>query len=260
MSAVSTLKVGTDALSGTVIPAPAMATLAVAGTAARFPVGRVFCIGRNYRWHTGEPRPAEMPGWFMKPSNAVVPAGGRLRYPPATQDFCHEVELVVALHQGGSDIDPAQVLMHHVWGYAVGLDMTRRDLQQQAKRTGGPWEPAKAFDHSAPCTPLVPAAACRHARRGAIWLAVNGAERQRADVADMLWPVPELVAMLSRSVALLPGDLIYTGTPAGVGPLQPGDTVTGGVEGVGEFSMTVERGPVGAAATPSPTHSEGVSP
>ena len=203
-----------------------------------FPVGRVFCIGRNYAWSPREPKPTEMPAWFMKPATAIVPAQGTLPYPQETADFCHEIELVVAIGQGGRDIDPAQVETQHIWGYAAGLDLTRRDLQQQAKRAGGPWEPAKAFDHSAPCTPLVPASS-GHPRRGAIWLAVNGVERQRADVSDLLWPVPELVAMLSRSVTLLPGDLIYTGTPAGVGPLQPGDVVTGGVGGVGSLTMTV---------------------
>jgi len=218
-------------------------TLAIAGTASVFPVGRVFCIGRNYAWSAGEPKPAEMPAWFMKPANAVVPAQGTLPYPPQTQDFCHEIELVVAIGQGGRDIDPALVEAQHIWGYAAGLDLTRRDLQQQAKRVGGPWEPAKAFDHSAPCTPLVPATSIGHPHRGAIWLAVNDAQRQRADLADLLWPVPELVAMLSRSVALLPGDLIFTGTPAGVGPLRPGDRITGGITGIGDFSMTVTSEP-----------------
>ncbi|KQP37318.1 fumarylacetoacetate hydrolase family protein [Pseudorhodoferax sp. Leaf274] len=224
-----------------VLPPAAPATLAVADTAAVFPVNRVFCIGRNYAWSAGEPRPTEMPAWFMKPASAVVPAEGALPYPPETADFCHEIELVVAIGRGGRDIDAGQA-EQHIWGHAAGLDLTRRDLQQQAKRAGGPWEPAKAFDHSAPCTPLVPAAG-RHPRTGAIWLAVNGLERQRADIADLLWPVPELVAMLSRSVALLPGDLIFTGTPAGVGPLQAGDRITGGVAGVKDFSMTVQPRP-----------------
>jgi fumarylpyruvate hydrolase len=227
------------AMTKLVFPAPAPTTLAVAGSTAVFPVGRVYCIGRNYRWSPDEAVPREMPAWFMKPANAVVPARGVLAYPPATSDFCHEIELVVAIGRGGRDIDPAEVEPRHVWGYAAGLDLTRRDLQQQAKQAGGPWEPAKAFDGSAPCTPLVPVAACGHPGRGAVWLAVNGLERQRADLAGLLWPVPELVAMLSRSVTLLPGDLIYTGTPAGVGPLQPGDVVTGGVAGIGEFCMTV---------------------
>lgn len=221
-----------------VFPAPAPAVLAVQGSAAVFPVGRVFCIGRNYRWTPGESAPTQMPAWFMKPASAVCAAQGSLPYPPETSEFCHEIELVVALGRGGHDIDAARA-QAHIWGYAAGLDLTRRDLQQQAKQAGGPWEPAKAFDHSAPCTPLVPAEALGHPSQGAVWLTVNGAARQRADVADLLWPVPELVAMLSRSVTLRPGDLIFTGTPAGVAPLSPGDVVAGGVAGIGEFSMTV---------------------
>jgi fumarylpyruvate hydrolase len=227
-----------------VFPPPAPTTLPVAGGTAVFPVGRVFCIGRNYPWNRDEPtRPQDMPAWFMKPANAVVQARGVLPYPPGTSDFCHEIELVVAIGRGGRDIAPEQVESHHIWGYAAGLDLTRRDLQQQAKRAGGPWEAAKAFDHSAPCTPLVPVAVCGHPRRGAVWLAVNGTERQRADLSDLLWSVPELVAMLSRSVTLAPGDLIYTGTPAGVGPLQARDVVRGCIEGIGQFSMTVGDAP-----------------
>lgn len=213
--------------------------LAVAGSAALFPVGRVYCIGRNYPWTSGETRPADMPAWFMKPSDAVVPAQGALPYPPETAEFCHEIELVVAIGRGGRDIDPAHVEAEHVWGYAAGLDLTRRDRQQQAKKVGGPWEPAKAFDQSAPCAPLVPAAVSGHPRNGALWLSVNGVDRQRADLADLLWPVPELIAMLSRSVTLRPGDLVFTGTPVGVGPLQPGDVVRAGIDGIGELSMTV---------------------
>ncbi|MES2944206.1 MAG: fumarylacetoacetate hydrolase family protein [Pseudomonadota bacterium] len=222
-----------------VFPAPVPTTLAVLGSAAVFPVGRVYCIGRNYRWSQSEAAPQYMPAWFMKPASAVVPAQGVLPYPPGTNDFCHEIELVVAIGHGGRNISPADVEARHIWGYAAGLDLTRRDLQQQARHAGGPWEPAKAFDHSAPCTPLVAASVCGHPKQGAVWLTVNGTERQRADLADLLWPVPELVAMLSRSVTLLPGDLIYTGTPAGVGPLQPGDVVQGGVAGIAQFSMTV---------------------
>ncbi|MEJ8825971.1 fumarylacetoacetate hydrolase family protein [Variovorax humicola] len=221
-------------------PAPAPTLLPVAGSAAAFPVGRVYCIGRNYRWSRDEQMAAQsMPDWFMKPANAVVQAHGLLPYPPATEDFCHEIELVVAIGHGGRDIDPAEVESQHIWGYAAGLDLTRRDLQQQAKRAGGPWEAAKAFDRSAPCTPLVPASVCGHPRHGAVWLAVNGEERQRADVSDLMHPVRELVAMLSRSVTLAPGDLVFTGTPAGVGSLQPGDVVSGGVADIGRFSMTV---------------------
>lgn len=231
---------GIGTMTSYAVPAPAPTTLPVLGSTAVFPVGRVFCIGRNYQWSADEPVPTEMPAWFMKPANAVVPAQGALPYPPGTADFCHEIELVVAIGRGGSNIDPADVESQHIWAYAAGLDLTRRDLQQQAKRVGGPWEPAKAFDHSAPCTPLVPAASIGHPRHGAVWLSVNGVERQRADVADLLWTVPELIAMLSRSVSLAPGDLVYTGTPSGVGSLQSGDLVSGGIAGIGQFTMTVQ--------------------
>ena len=237
-----------------VFPAPAPTTVAVMGSTAVFPVDRVYCIGRNYSWSQGgttpKEGPQEMPAWFMKPATAVVPAHGVLPYPPATRDLCHEIELVVAIGRGGRDIDPAQAELHHIWGYAAGLDLTRRDLQQQARQAGCPWEAAKAFDHSAPCTPLVPAAVGGHPRQGAVWLAVNGIEKQRADLSELLWPVPELVAMLSRSVTLLPGDLIFTGTPVGVGPLLAGDVVEGGVAGIGQFSMTVRR-PAATGIQPS---------
>jgi len=227
------------AMTDLAFPALAPTTLPIAGSTSRFPVARVFCIGRNYQWAPDEAPPRDMPAWFMKPASAVWPAEGALPYPADTADFCHEIELVVAIGRGGSNIAPADVEAQYVWGYAAGLDLTRRDLQQQAKRAGGPWEPAKAFDHSAPCTPIVPVANCGHPQEAAIWLSVNGVERQRADVSGLLWPVAELVAMLSRSVALAPGDLIYTGTPAGVGPLAPGDVVSAGVAGIGELTMTV---------------------
>lgn len=224
-----------------VVPAPHRVTLPVVGSSALFPVGRVFCIGRNYRWSATEAPPREMPAWFMKPATAIVPAAGLLPYPPGTADFCHEIELVAAIGHGGQDIAVDQA-EQHIWGYAAGLDLTRRDLQQQAKQAGGPWEPAKAFDHSAPCSPLVAAETCGHPRHGAIRLAVNGEQRQSADLADLLWPVPQLVAMLSRSVALRPGDLIFTGTPAGVGRLQPGDRIEASVAGIGRIDMTVQPG------------------
>ncbi|MGO4328996.1 fumarylacetoacetate hydrolase family protein [Cupriavidus sp. 2TAF22] len=221
-----------------VLPPPVPCALPVADSTTHFPIARVFCIGRNYRWTPDEPAPPDMPAWFMKPATAVELARDALPYPPGTDEFCHEVELVVAIGRGGRDIDPRDA-SDHVWGYAVGLDMTRRDLQQQAKRAGGPWEPSKAFDHSAPCSPIVEASRCGHPGEGAIHLSVNGAERQRADLSGLLWPVAELVSMLSRSVALMPGDLIFTGTPAGVGPLQRGDVVHAGVDGIGEFTLTV---------------------
>jgi len=230
-------------MSDFVVPPPASTSLAVTGRAEVFPVGRVFCIGRNYAWGLNEPTPADMPPWFMKPANAVVSAQGVLPYPTGTGDFCHEIELVVALGRGGRDIDPAVVESQIIWGYSAGLDLTRCDLQQKAKLTGGPWEAAKAFDHSAPCTPLVPVVICGHPREGAIWLTVNGIERQRAALSGLLWSVPELIAMLSRSVMLQPGDLIFTGTPAGVDALQPGDVVSAGVEGIGKLTMTVGNRP-----------------
>lgn len=227
-----------------VITRPSPVALPVAKSEQLFPVNRVFCIGRNYPWNVDTPTLNAMPPWFMKPASAAVSAKGVLPYPTGTQDFCHEIELVVALAHGGRNIDPAAAEQHHIWGYAAGLDLTRRDLQQAAKAAGGPWEAAKAFDHSAPCTPLVPADTCGHPRKGAVWLTVNGQDRQRGDLQDLLWPVPSLVAMLSRSVMLMPGDLIFTGTPTGVGPMQPGDVVRGGVDGIGTFTLTV-----GAAST-----------
>jgi fumarylpyruvate hydrolase len=224
-----------------VIPRAVLPSLAVQGQAGRFPIRRVFCIGRNYRWqapHAGAETEREPPFFFMKPADAVVPAEDPIVYPPLTQDFCHEIELVVAIGRDGADITPERAL-DHVWGHAVGLDLTRREIQAQAKRDGRPWEAAKAFDGSAPCTPLVPVSVSGHPARGAIWLAVNGVERQRADLGDLIWPVGELVSALSKSVRLRAGDLIFTGTPDGVAALQPGDRVSGGIDGVGRFSVTV---------------------
>jgi len=228
-------------MSDYVIAPNAMPSVAVAGQFARFPIRRVFCVGRNYSEHAremGHDPDREPPFFFMKPADAVVPAEGPLAYPPLTADLHHEVELVVAIGKGGVDIDPAQAL-DHVWGYAVGLDLTRRDLQAQAKKMGRPWEWAKAFDGSAPCSALVPASVAGHPQRGAIWLKVNGEERQRGDLAEQIWPVSDVIAHLSRSVQLKAGDLIFTGTPAGVGALQPGDRLEGGIEGIAEFSLDI---------------------
>ena len=216
-------------------------SLAVEGTSSRFPIRRVFCVGRNYSEHAremGHDPDREPPFFFMKPADAVVAAQGSIAYPPLTQDLHHEVELVVAIGKGGVDIAPQDAL-DHVWGYAVGLDLTRRDLQGLAKKAGRPWEWGKAFDQSAPATPLVPVSRIGHPEKGLIWLDVNGAERQRGDLADQIWSVKEVIAYISQSVALKAGDLIYTGTPAGVGALQPGDVLTGGVEGIDEFSLTI---------------------
>ncbi len=220
------------------LPVVPTTRLAIADRADGFPVRRVFCIGRNYPWPDAAGSGREAPFFFMKPADAVVAAGGTLAYPTLTDDFCHEVEMVLAIGRDGADLAPDQALSH-VWGYAVGLDLTRRDLQQQAKQHGRPWEASKAFDASAPCSALVPAAAAGHPSSGAIWLSVNGHERQRADLRDLLWPVPELLAALSRCFTLRAGDLVFTGTPHGVGPLRPGDAVAAGIDGIGRLALRI---------------------
>lgn len=212
------------------ITPPAPVTLPVAGSDALFPVGRLFCVGRNYAAHAREMGASdrEPPFFFMKPASAVLPGGGTLPYPPQTSDLHHEIELVVALGAGGS-----------VFGYGVGLDLTRRDLQGEAKKAGKPWDMGKVFDHAAPVSALVPAAAVPSVDAGRIALSVNGELRQEGDLAEIIWTVPEIIAELSRFITLLPGDLIFTGTPAGVGPIQRGDRLDGMVEGVGTLSVTV---------------------
>ncbi|MDJ1159072.1 fumarylacetoacetate hydrolase family protein [Chelatococcus sp. SYSU_G07232] len=220
---------------------PALPSVAVAGEARRFPVRRVFCVGRNYAAHAremGKDPTREPPFFFMKPADAVVPAEGTLPYPPGTRDLHHEVELVAALHRGGRDV-PAEKALDLVFGYAVGIDLTRRDLQEEAKRMSRPWDWSKGFDASAPCGPVRPVAAVGHPAAGRIWLAVNGAVRQDGDLSELIWPVADVIAAISRSMELKPGDLVFTGTPAGVGTLQPGDRVTAGVAGVGEIALTI---------------------
>jgi fumarylpyruvate hydrolase len=231
----------TSALSF-VVPAPNLVTLPVVGEERLFPVGRVFCIGRNYPWAPEDKNAVKvMPSWFMKPATAVFHAEGNLPYPPETQDFCHEVELVVAIGKGGNHIAPNHAEEEQVWGYAVGLDLTRRDLQQAAKKNGNSWEPAKAFDFSAPCSAIVPAAQCSSPSHNAIWLSVNGSMRQQAQISDLLFSVSELISMLSQSVKLMPGDLIFTGTPVGVGSLVTNDVIEAGIDGIGKISMCVTR-------------------
>jgi fumarylpyruvate hydrolase len=230
-------------MSDFVFPPPATPAVAVAGSAARFPVRRVFCVGRNYAAHAremGNDPTREPPFFFMKPADAVVPAQGLVPYPPLTDNLHHEVELVVALGGGGSRVTPQQALAL-VWGYGVGVDLTRRDLQDVAKKMSRPWEWGKAFDASAPCTALRPVAEVGHPAAGRVWLEVNGEVRQQGDLNELIWPVADVISHVSQSVALQPGDLIYTGTPAGVGALQPGDRVTGGVDGVATFAF--ELGP-----------------
>lgn len=226
------------------VPAPRRPTVAVEGSPLRFPVRRVFCVGRNYPEHSremgGDPA-REQPFFFTKPADAVLPSGCDVPYPPRTTDLQHEIELVVALGAGGRNVAVADA-PGLVFGYAVGNDLTRRDLQAAAKRQGRPWDVAKGFDGSAPVTPIRTVAEVGHVARGRIWLAVNGVLRQQGDLADMIWSVAEVIAELSTYFELRPGDLVFTGTPAGVGPLVPGDRVQGGVDGVG----VLEHGVVAA--------------
>ena len=200
-----------------------------------FPVRRVYCVGRNYAAHAremgGNPE-REPPFFFTKPADALVTGGADTPYPPATENLHHEVELVLAIGTGGADISLAAAL-GHVFGYAVGLDLTRRDLQEQAKAARQPWDMAKGFDASGPIGAIAPAAAIGHKAAGHIALRVNGQMRQSGDLRDMIWPVPEIIAALSRLVRLAPGDLIFTGTPDGVGPVLRDDMLRGEVEGIG---------------------------
>ncbi|MEO0866751.1 MAG: fumarylacetoacetate hydrolase family protein [Pseudomonadota bacterium] len=221
-------------------PAP-QASVAVAGTAARFPVRRIFCVGRNYAAHArefGNDPDREPPFFFTKPADAVVDAPGTVAYPPLTSDLHHEIELVVAIGTGGADI-AADAALNHVWGAAVGIDFTRRDLQAEAKQMRRPWDWSKAFDQSAPLSSIIPINQVTSVASGRIWGAVNGTIRQDADLADQIWPVADMLAFLSQSVALAPGDLVMTGTPAGVGPVQVGDVITAGIDGIAEIEVTV---------------------
>jgi fumarylpyruvate hydrolase len=224
-----------------VIPAPPAPVLPVADSGALFPVRRIYCVGRNYADHAremgGNPD-REPPFFFGKPSDAVVPGGGDIAYPPLTSNLHHEVELVAALGGGGRDI-PVEKALACVYGYAVGIDLTRRDLQAAFKEKGQPWEMAKGFDQSAPVSALMPAARCGHPASGAIWLSVDDADRQRGDLAQMTWNVAEVIAHLSTYVALAPGDLIFTGTPSGVGALVRGNRVRCGIQGVEELEIAL---------------------
>ena len=217
-----------------VIPPPAIAAVPVAGGGA-FPVRRVFCVGRNYADHAremGADPDREPPFFFMKPADALLIGGADMPYPPQSNDLHHEMELVVAIGAGGADIAEADAL-RHVWGYAAGLDMTRRDLQGQAKKEGKPWDMGKGFDHSAPIGLMVPAERIGHPKDAAIVLRVNGAVRQISDLKHLIWSIPETIAYLSGLVALSPGDLIFSGTPAGVAAVVRGDLLEGEVAGVG---------------------------
>lgn len=230
----------------TVFPPHPNAILPVAGQAAGFPVRRIFCVGRNYADHAREMGAhdqadgREPPFFFSKPGDAVVGGSGEVAvaYPPQTANLHHEIELVVALGAGGDNV-AVHAADRLIFGYAVGLDLTRRDLQARAKEKSHPWDMSKGFDQSAVAGEIVPVAVCGHPRQGRIWLEVNGAVKQDGDLAAMMWTIPEIIANLSSFVKLEAGDLIYTGTPAGVGPLQRGDVLRAGVDGVGTLAARI---------------------
>lgn len=206
-----------------------------------FPVRRVYCVGRNYLDHIremGEADERDPPFFFQKPRDAIVHDGARVPYPPFTDDLQFEVELVIAIGSSGKNIPVAEAL-DHIWGYAVGIDLTRRDRQYESRDRKWPWEMGKSFDASAPCGPIAPARDGRYFKGCAITLLVNGVEKQRGDIGQMIWSVPEIVAQLSQQMTLHPGDLIYTGTPAGVGPVVPGDVIDARIEGLPSLTITI---------------------
>lgn len=224
-----------------VINPPAQASLAVVNTTDRFPVRRIFCVGRNYEEHAREMGndTREPPFFFTKPADAVIDSPCTIAYPTLTQNLHYEVELIIAIGKGGADIAPNDV-PDHIWGAGVGLDMTRRDVQQEAKDKRRPWDMGKAFDQSAPISALVPLADVPTLERGRIWLSVNDELRQEGDINEMIWSVNEHIATLSKAVRLEAGDIIMTGTPAGVGAVQRGETMRGGVDGIGTIEVRVE--------------------
>ncbi|MGH9806418.1 MAG: fumarylacetoacetate hydrolase family protein [Terriglobia bacterium] len=222
---------------------PATPTLPVAESTQVFPVGRIYCVGRNYAEHAremGHDPEREPPFFFMKPADAIVQNGAAIPFPQATKDLHHEIELIVAIGKDGANI-PVDKALEHVFGYGVGLDMTRRDLQGEAKKMGRPWEMGKAFDNSAPCTALKTVAMVGHPAKGAIWLKVNGAVKQKGDLSEMIWNVPETIACLSNLITLRAGDVIMSGTPAGVGPVKAGDKLEGHVDGVGDLAVNYSK-------------------
>jgi fumarylpyruvate hydrolase len=223
----------------TVIPVPATPCLPVRGSDALFPVRRIYCVGRNFAEHAKEMGASVdrgNPVFFMKPADAVVAGGGSVPYPPGTRDLHHEVELVVALDRGSEGVVAVERALDLVFGYGVGLDLTRRDLQAAAKAKGLPWDTGKGFDHSAPASELVPAAAAGDVFSRRIWLTVNGELRQQGPLGDMVFGVAEVLHELSKLYALRPGDLVFMGTPAGVAALAPGDHFHAGIDGLVEFS------------------------
>ena len=218
---------------------PPIPSVEIAGSNQRFPVHRIYCVGRNYADHVREMGSdvKEPPVFFTKPADAIVASGVAVPYPPRTENFHYEVELVIAVGGAGRNIPAAQAL-DHVFGYAVGNDLTRRDLQGAAKKKGLPWDTGKAFDRSAPIGAIRPAS-LGHVSQGAIWLKLNGETQQQSDIREMIWSVPEIIAELSTMFELRAGDLIYTGTPAGVGPLKPGDRIECHIDGLPSLTNTI---------------------
>lgn len=232
-------EMGYEMVDFVIAPPPQVSVPVVGGGA--FPLRRIYCVGRNYAEHAremGHDPDAEPPFFFSKPADAVVTDGAAVPYPTETGNLHYEVELVAAIGKGGRNI-AIEDAFGHVWGYAVGIDLTRRDLQTWAKKAGKPWEVAKGFDHSAPISALVPASTLTPPLRGAITLTVNGETKQSADIADMIWDLPHVIAELSRYFELVPGDLIFTGTPSGVGAVVKGDRLTGTIAGVGSVETTI---------------------
>lgn len=223
-----------------VITPPGIPTLPVEGSDQLFPIHRIYCVGRNYAEHAiemGHDPDKEPPFFFQKnPDNVIT--DGTFPYPDKSSDVHYELEMLVAIGKGGVNI-PVESALDHVWGYGVGLDMTRRDLQGEAKKLGRPWEVGKAFEASAPCSALVPAAVVGHPAAGKVWLNVNGTPRQVGDLNQMIWKVPEMISYLSGLFELQPGDVIMSGTPAGVGAIVRGDLLEGGVDGVGTLTVKV---------------------
>ena len=223
-----------------VIEAPGIPTLPIEGSQQLFPIHRIYCVGRNYADHAiemGHDPNKEPPFFFQKNPDNVI-ADGTFPYPDKSSDVHFEIEMLVAIGKGGVNI-PIESALDHVWGYGVGLDMTRRDLQGEAKKLGRPWEVGKAFEASAPCSALVPASRIGHPTDGKVWLNVNGKPRQVGDLNQMIWKVPEMISYLSGLFELKAGDIIMSGTPAGVGAIVRGDLMEGGVEGVGRLDVKV---------------------
>ena len=228
-------------MSSYIFQPPSVVAVPVRGSDALLPIRRIFCVGRNYEAHAremGSVADRSAPFYFMKDASAYVPSGGTMAYAPGTGNLHYEMEFVVVIGRAGFQI-PQEQALDYVFGYACGLDMTRRDLQTQAKDQQRPWDLGKNFEQSAGLSEIVPATQCGHPARGSIELWLNGELRQSADIATMVHPVPALVAHLSRYYHLQPGDLIYTGTPEGVGPVAPGDRITGSIEGVGDIALAI---------------------